>query len=285
MVAGSISRKGLGLVSATALCWGDARAMGLLMEALEPSIRRFVRARVPRCSPDLLDDLAQDAFVHVIPRLVACRATSVAGLRAWLFTIVQHVVAAHFRSAGIKISMLSSDCDASDGAGDTWRVLAHSHHLESDQQSAAQADVTTSVAGQLAQLVVEAQESLSRETVELLYAHIIDGETWSALAVQLGTTPSGAKRRYQRAQDMLRRIVHRRVEALPPETRAPLLKALRSWARVRSCESMPAERSDSVLDFRRGVEMKTVIDTPLRRSRRIRPTDRIAAAAEHCSNA
>lgn len=208
---------------------GESIAMGLLMEAIDPVIRRFVHARVSCCSPDLLDDLAQDAFVHVIPRLASCRATSMEAFRAWLFTVVQHVVAAHFRSAATQVATRSCNYDVVRDLPDSHEVYELPRQTPTALTDSDPTEVTSSIAGQLARMAVDAQRSLAPEAVELIYGHIVEGETWSALAMRLGTTAAAAKRRYQRAQGMLRRVVQCRVDALPPRARIPLLNELRRW--------------------------------------------------------
>jgi DNA-directed RNA polymerase specialized sigma24 family protein len=80
----------------------------------------------------------------------------------------------------------------------------------------------------LARLAVDAQAVLSPEAAALVWDRVIDDVSWAEAAARHGTTPSGAKRRFQRAQRTLRRLLWDRAAALPEPARTAVLDRLRA---------------------------------------------------------
>ena len=79
----------------------------------------------------------------------------------------------------------------------------------------------------LGSLLLEAQAELSEGTQEVLRRRLLYHDIWREAGEAVGTTPGGAKRRYQRATERLRKEVLRRIEDLPdPELREALLRRI-----------------------------------------------------------
>lgn len=85
---------------------------------------------------------------------------------------------------------------------------------------------TSEIDRALGRLLLEAQSVLSEGTQEVIRRRLIYSESWEEAGRAAGTTAGGAKRRWQRAQERLRREVLQRARALPEQMRREVLRRL-----------------------------------------------------------
>jgi DNA-directed RNA polymerase specialized sigma24 family protein len=218
----------------------DSLSLDALISALYPSVVRYVRSRIagqwdPRTATA---DIAQETMLRVLTSLLSCRATSDREVMAWCFGITRHVLADVHRSPdGARAQRRSvSLAVAGDALATTDHVVTggfeHQRgpmHASLEQQSPVAGDhaaVRVSpvvrivcggtdysrnalplVADPLLRLVLVAYEALPTDTAAIFWSHLIANETWEETGRPLGLTGGAAKRRYQRAQDALRRQV------------------------------------------------------------------------------
>jgi DNA-directed RNA polymerase specialized sigma24 family protein len=91
----------------------------------------------------------------------------------------------------------------------------------------AEPDASESYPNALAGAVQKVVRGLPRETQTLLELRVDGGETWPSIAHALRTTAAGAKRRFQRAQERLRRELQDGVDGLPVRQQEALRERLR----------------------------------------------------------
>ncbi len=235
---------------------GSHAALNSLCSAIYPIIVRFVRTRVigqwdPRVASA---DVTQETMLGLLMSLPHCRATTSGEVIAWALGIARHVLADVYRSPEdsaraqrrtVAITAIAEhpiDCDGmslvlsdlADGSacesrllrsrGDQGairlsRLLSLAPSNPSRRSSATSESVLTSldrVADPLLRLVLAAYESLPSDTAAIFWSHLIANETWEETGSAIGLTAGAAKRRYQRAQGLIRRNVLAEVEYLPP---------------------------------------------------------------------
>ena len=203
---------------------GDPRALDGLLRHLGPGIRRVLRRRLAdRPTPEgWWDDVLQEALFRIARDVPACRATTAAECWAWAITVAWHAAVDALAAPSAAAALLRTAVpfgpavDAETG----WR--------EFDAVSAL-LDAESDPHVRLARLAVAAQRSLSDDSAAVLWLRLVQGATWDHVARATGTTPAGAKRRFQRAQATLRRAVLAAIARLPAAERAVLEQALRAY--------------------------------------------------------
>ena len=163
------------------------------------------------------EDVAQEALLRVFLHLGSCRATTTPQLFAWLLVIVRRTSAELTRGSAARVAAASVDLDdvelhgaISDEVAPRWEELQGFTLL--------------------LRLAVRAyDEELDDVAAGIIWSHLVAARSWSEIAADVGATTSATKRRFQRAQLVLRRGVLRRIDGLPPEARAG---ALRELARI-----------------------------------------------------
>lgn len=175
-----------------------------LWVAVVPYIRKLVRHRDD--ADDLANDLAQEALIRMLPRLWRCRALVDAEVVAWALSTAHRVMLDDYRRhVQVEVRRLSPELES----------VVYEHPAESRFQCERYRPETV-----LDRLVRSTIRDLPVELQRLLELRVHQGATWQEVADELGTTAAGAKRRFQRAQATLRRILVRRAEQLPPRKRA-----------------------------------------------------------------
>lgn len=200
---------------------GEAEALSKLLERLRPEIERYLRGRL-RSSPGtdaVAEELTQESLMRVAASIAACRAGTARALRAWTRTLARRVAIDWYRRREVEIERrvwqeveelrLAMMEDAVRGAGATARR----------ERSPAIDQV-------LGELLMEAQSELSEGTREVIRRRLLYGDSWSEAGRAVGTTAAGAKRRWQRARERLRREVVHRAQSLPDEVRSGILRKL-----------------------------------------------------------
>lgn len=183
---------------------GSAGAHDDLAAALYPDVRGVLAGRLRRCARDDLEDLTQAAMGQIARRLEQCRADSDRALRAWARAVAWHVALDTLRSdrASPTRHTLPSPSQAEAALQDValaqWRA---------EQGAELWPDARERRRVRLARAAVCALDGLPQATGLLFWLRVMEGAAWQEVAAVLGTTPGGAKRRFQRAVATLRRRV------------------------------------------------------------------------------
>lgn len=188
---------------------GDTASAESLLTALHIPILDYLRTRAPDrgCRDDLAEDLAQEALIRIAENLHSCRAESDGQLLAWALTVARNRLVDYFRT---------------DQSATVCRIKP-----EDDFPYLDTIEVDISATDRLLnRLLHRIVRSLPRETVKLLRLRIASGQSWREIGTAMCTTSAGAKRRFQRAQERMRRDLETRIAALPARERSALYKRL-----------------------------------------------------------
>lgn len=209
----------------------DAALEDLLTALCDP-IRRYaagcLRKRVD--AGDIVEDVVQETLIRLAKGIRVCRATSDGQVLSWARTTAHHALIDMYRSpsSGLAAQQLAQELVEEIQEHALWRG------------EAAPAPSSPAMA-QLIAVVMAAYNDAVEATGELFWWRLIMGLEWTEIAAKFSTSAAGAKRRFQRAQDTLRREVIRRVDALPAPERADVLALL---TRFGYAESLMADAVD-----------------------------------------
>ena len=224
-------------LSALLLCARDVAdrgaadaALGALVERLYPICERFLARRLAsfRDGPEAAADAAQETMVRIVNGLEGCRATNDRELVAWMLVVARRTLIDLYRSPSSGLAARSLAVELDDALDAT-----------EDRDGAPESSRTPR--DTLLALAMQAYGALSAETAELLWWRLIRGAEWSEVAEQMETSPTGAKRRYQRAQVALQGAVSVLVSGLPSTQRADVERLVAGY----SASSATATRSAS----------------------------------------
>lgn len=212
-------------------------ALGALIERLYPMAERFLLRRLQsfRDGPDAAADAAQETMVRIANGLDGCRATNDRELVAWMLVVARRTLIDLYRSpsSGLAARSLSVELDdALDAAEDRGEASESSRTPRAT----------------LLALAMQAYGALSDETAELLWWRLIKGAEWSEVAEQMSTSPTGAKRRYQRAQGALQRAVSALVSGLPSTKRADVERLVAGYSASSATAARYASSTTTVED-------------------------------------
>jgi RNA polymerase sigma factor (sigma-70 family) len=187
---------------------GDPEARETLLTTLHVPIRDYVAGQTHRLpdSTDVADDVAQETLIRILTRLHACRASTDRQVLAWALAVARTRLIDHMRRIQPRVERMDD-------------VAAVPAPVEPDSSESDPAV--------LAGAVRKVVRGLPQETRTLLELRVEHGETWPAIAHALRTTAAGAKRRFQRAQERLRRDLQDGLEGLPVRQREALRERLR----------------------------------------------------------
>ena len=199
---------------------GDPSALEALLPRAYDPVRNFLRRRLGANGDldEVISDITQDVLLHVAQGIRSCQARTLPQFMAWVLAIAKHTMVDHLRSPRGDFffrRLAEESVDLEDLAGiptPSAAVLAPSGTSQT-----------------LLRLVFEAYSAMPAQTAELMWYHLVAGMGWHDAADVFGTSPAGAKRRYQRAQETLRRTVYQRIHSLPPDERARVLEHLARW--------------------------------------------------------
>lgn len=215
--------------------------LGALLERLYWPLYRFALARLQRFAgaKALAEEVVQDTLLGLARGAHRCRALEDAQLLAWALRSCRHELYDLIHRPGTGLTFRRREVEL--------RLLTDGEDFESSVGRRPDLDAAFE---SLLALAVDVYDSMPAATAALFWLRLIFGAEWSEIAAELETTPSGAKRRFQRAQLRLRQALAQRVEALPPAEHAlvqPLLRRLaagRTRGRSRQPSRSPATRSD-----------------------------------------
>lgn len=203
---------------------GDGRATAQLVELLYPRVRACVSRRLGRYAPDVVADAVQEAMVCVLAYLPSSRATCDRQLVRWAGLVGWHAALRYLRSpaAGLPTGW--------DGV-----LLEVTPHAALDASAGGSADAeecdAARVVGEaLAEALASAWAALSAVSAvnaAIVWHRVVQDRPYAELAAAAGTTPAGAKRRFQRSVAYLRRATLAALGRLPAPIRGAALDHLR----------------------------------------------------------
>ena len=179
---------------------GDEQALEKLLTRLHAPVTRFLERRLQHnaAAQFYAADVAADTLVRVTGSLDQCRASSDREFMAWILTIARNAALDLLRKGFIRYS-----------AAMLLDGLASEHRPDDFLTEVTPTDRA------IADILAQSYGELSPASQELAWLHAVQGSSWREIADALGTTQSGAKRRWQRIQARLRRAVLARLHALP----------------------------------------------------------------------
>lgn len=189
---------------------GEDEALTDLLTRLHVVVTRFIRRRMNYdvAAEPFVEDAAMETLLKIAESCGSCQGESDGEIVSWALAIARNVSVdllrkglLHYGAAAVCIDAgLANEADGSGEVSEATSLL-----LEIQQQ---------------------VQDLLSEDIQRLLWLHLIEGASWADVGAELGTTASGAKRRYQRAQERLRRMMVARIHELPKNDRDLLLDYL-----------------------------------------------------------
>lgn len=194
---------------------GNAEAMDAVLRTFQEPVHRYLARRLAQCPDghDVAGDLRQEVLLRAAGGLARCHFDNEQRPLAWVLRIARNVLVDHVRAERTRHRLVSPD---------TLELLAERAALAQWQSVSPEGDP----GGRLDDVAARAMAGLPRRTVELLRLRVQMGCTWPEVAAALGTTTSGAKRRFQRAQVALRARLLAVLDALPQAESEILLRAL-----------------------------------------------------------
>lgn len=200
---------------------GGEEALEILLDRLRPRVKRYLVGRLQShpSTDALAAEMTQDVLVRVAESIEDCRATTERQLNSWIRTIARRRVIDRYRKRERELDKrVWQEDQRVDG-----RLLIDGLIDEDTELSSEDVSELDEILGAL---LWKAQAELSAGTRQTLRRRLLYGETWPQVGEVVGTSGAGAKRRYQRAQDRLRREVLARIRELPSDLQAPLLERL-----------------------------------------------------------
>lgn len=202
-----------------------------LLRLLRPRVERYLTSRLQShaSTEAVAEELTQETLVRVARSIEDCRARTEEELHAWVQTTARRLVIDRYRRRERELEQRVWEDARIDG-----RLLLDTVVDRDTEPGGAAAPEADDVLGRL---LWEAQAELTEGTQQVLRRRLLYGETWRQVGDAVGTTAAGAKRRFQRAQDRLRKEILERVEALPDNLRQAVL---RRWGEILSAQRPPA---------------------------------------------
>lgn len=200
----------------------DEASLNRLLSKLRPEILAHLRTRL-RSQPyteSIAEEVTQETLLRIAESIHDCRAQSVPEFKAWVRTIARRQAIDRFRRRAEEFDRR------------VWESADDPASRAGIEQTSAPDDGTGSVGLVLRQFLSEAYEALSPRTQEAVWRRLVLGESWAEIGEAIGTTEGGAKRRWQRALERLRKDVVGRVATVESrELRRALLRRLGQPAR------------------------------------------------------
>lgn len=201
---------------------GDGTALNQLLEFLQPEIRTYLKGQIQShpSSSAQAEELTQEVLLRIARSIESCQANSAGELWSWIRSIARNVVTDRYRKRKGELDrrIWSSD--------ETLLARATLHQVFGGGSGSNAGDVRADLDIVVGRILLEAQGELSAGTQEVVRRHVLLDETWRETGEAIGTTGPGAKRRWQRALDRLRKEVLNRIDELPQPLRQAALNRL-----------------------------------------------------------
>lgn len=189
---------------------GDENALTTLLTRLHVVVSRFIRRRMnyDLAAEPFVEDAAIESLVKIAEQYPTCRADSDGQVVAWALSVARTVSIDLLRQGLLHYGAAAVCVDAGFDIGESV---------------ASEFSESTAL---LLKVQQEVQDLLPEDLQRLLWLHLIEGASWADVGSELGTTAAGAKRRYQRGQQRLRRLMMARIQELSKAERNLLLEYL-----------------------------------------------------------
>lgn len=217
---------------------GDVAALETILRSVRPAAVRTARwalGRIPDAA-DLAEDVAQDALLQIAQNLVACRAQTPKEFSAWCARITRNLATDCYREPFAVATPLRCSMDTRSVGDIPGELAVVSIHDLTSAGEGLDEDASLTSSSRMVDTLRAILVAVIRETSPLgesarlvILGRLADDATWAQLASELGTTPAGAKRRYQRAITRLRNAAHVYVRGLPKAQRRQITRQLEQW--------------------------------------------------------
>jgi RNA polymerase sigma factor (sigma-70 family) len=188
----SSSHHGLAQLASAARA-GCGQALERLLAEVHIHVIRCCRAWLSRIGEDAACETAQEALVRIARGLSTCRAEHDDAFLAWCRAVARHAALDRLRDHRRE-----------------WEVRAFAEELGDAESDGEDAGHSAAVAA-LLEVLEEALTAEPDRVHALLWHRVVRRDSWAEVAVALGLTAAGAKRRYQRAAARIRRGAARRL--------------------------------------------------------------------------
>ncbi|MEL6706085.1 MAG: RNA polymerase sigma factor [Bacteroidota bacterium] len=170
---------------------GDPRAFQLLVNRMEPKIRRFLRSRTN--DADLVDDLLQQTLMRVHAsrgRYTEARAKRPTSVDQWFMTTAYRTTLDYYRGEYRRRARLEALTRFQDtvGFGSYPAPVTPEQFLSDDEQLQA-----------LRRHVRDVVDALPRHSAEVVRRHKLEGQAMNAIAQDLGVAAGTLRVRVHRA--------------------------------------------------------------------------------------
>lgn len=189
---------------------GDAEALEALSGRLWGPVRRYLLKRLggDPGGRESAADLTQEVLLRVITHLGDLAATTDGELRAWVLAIARRRFIDHLRQRsrdpmrGASPLANPSEPGRPERPGPGERALYRA--------------------------LMRAQARLPDATAQIFWLRLVSGAPWSEIGEDLGISEGAAKRRFQRGQQRLRRLVREEIAGLDDDLRKRALERFRT---------------------------------------------------------
>jgi RNA polymerase sigma factor (sigma-70 family) len=168
---------------------GCGQALEHLLAEVHVHVARCCRTWLSRIGQGAVQEVAQEALIRIAGGLGACRAENDEDLLVWCRTVARHAAFDRLRSDQRE-----------------WDVRVFAEELDQVECEIPDPENTTGVSV-LLQALDEALDAEPEMVHSLLWHRLVQRDGWEEAADALGLTPAGAKRRFQRATDRLRKAI------------------------------------------------------------------------------
>lgn len=192
---------------------GDPVALNQLLREVQDTVQRYLASRLSASADadDVAGDLRQEVLIRAAGAVGRCTFESDRAVVGWVLTIARNVLVDHVRAERGRGHVVTRG---------ELEPLAQNAALARWQRPAEDA----AAGALLEEMTAQALCGLPEPTRDLVRLRVQLGLTWKEVGAALGTTESGAKRRFQRSQASLRARFLSLLDALPPIARKTLLR-------------------------------------------------------------
>lgn len=194
---------------------GDQAALERLLERVHVYVLRYLRRWLykRRGMEETAEDLAQEALIRIAGALGDFRGTTDAEIIVWCRTVAMNVGTDYLRAMR-----------------DEWDAGAMHEEIAAIHPGLDGPWNEEEIGGSegmriLLRLLERAQDEEMDASQTLLWHRLVQGDSWGRAGESLGIPDTAAKRRYQRAQERLRKAVLRGLLKLSPSE----IRAVRRW--------------------------------------------------------
>jgi RNA polymerase sigma factor (sigma-70 family) len=198
---------------------GDRNASERLLALLHAPVHRYALRR----TAELLDpsetakDIAQEALMRIALSIHGCRADSDEQVFAWALRITRNLVVDAIREEARR--------------PDVDRYSTRSEAVSGDDREDSLLDQANPAGEAIHKVLRSVWRDLPGGSAELIRLRFLRGKSWAEVAEALETTPSGARRRFQRLQAMIIRTLDTHIEELPVHERGAIAHRVRRLSR------------------------------------------------------